>query len=187
MRTIDSINAALRTIKKTFGRNNELYGHILDTLSGIENLELTKRSYISKKTKDNLALEAADNTVKNVTKWLDYTKKVIEDNNADANSRSEIITIPNTKAGLVKATNTVVGMFDEYADSLSEFYNIEQEILGSAINMSNDDRNRIRGLVADIRMSISHPGQWTLPANRIRQNENKINNLKNHWKNAKER
>lgn len=187
MRTIDSINAALRTVKKTFGHNSEVYNHILNTLSGIENLELTKRNYISKKTKDSLAQQAADNTVKNVTKWLDYTKKVIEDNNADAKSRSEMMTIPNTKSELIKATNVVVRMFDEYGDALDDFYNIEEEILGSAINMSNDDRNRIRGLVADVRMSISHPGQWALPANRIRQNANKINNLKNHWKNAKER
>lgn len=187
MRAINSINVALRNIKNTFGSNSNVYNHVLDTLSGIENLELTKGSYISKKTKDNLALQAADNTVKNVTRWFDYTKRVIEDNNADAKSRSEMMDIPDTKAGLIKATNVIVRMFDEYGDALDEFYDIEEEILGSAIDISNDERNYIRGLVADIRISISHPGQWALPANRISQNENKIDNLKNQWNSAKER
>lgn len=186
MRSIDSINRAYRNIINTFGADSPLVNHIQDALYGIENLELTKSDYVSKKTKDKLALEAADKTIKNMTDWFKYTTRAIEDNNKGA-SKDEQMSVPRGKAQMIQATNAIVEVFDEYADSLNEFYSIEEAISMSASDVSEDIRQSIRGAIADIRLSISHPGTWALPAHTMRQNESKISKLKQQWQKARER
>lgn len=124
IRYINMLNQRLRKIKNIFGEDATYY-NILDDVKHVNNIEMTdngKGYYISRMTKDNLALYSANNNILTVSELLKNIK-----NDPDYVKENEKV----SKQVLVELSNFRSVLTGSYSRLLDKLYQVrDKNIVG---------------------------------------------------------